>query len=205
MTKVVTKKRSSLSKDTVKDYLTALTKQLSEGVYIKTPSKQFISSILSLAYVSNIDYADINNIHSEALSQIDKLIANYMLNGVEYQIFGNEKIFLEVIEDFYTACLLTIHTYGMYTPGRVDIWYNPIREYVIKVKEKIAKRLSELVNADIDVSDLNTQIRRIPILVVLTQRPNGDLVEGIDYIRAKVGRYVFYILAKEPDYRYGWY
>lgn len=202
MTKVVTKKRSSLSKDTVKDYLTALTKQLSEGVYIKTPSKQFISSVSSLAYISNVDYVDINNIHSEALPQIDKLIASYMLDGVGCPIFGNEKIFLEVIEDFYTACLLTIHTYGMYPPSRVGVLYNPMREYVIKVKEEIAKRLSELVNADIDVSDLNTQIRKIPILVVLTQRPNGDLVEGIDYIRAKVGRYVFYILAKQPDYRY---
>jgi len=205
MTKVVTKKRSRLSKDTVKDYLTALTEQLSEGVYIKTPSKQFISSVSSLAYIANVDYVDINNIHSEALSQIDKLIASYMLNEVDCPIFGNEKIFLEVIEDFYTACLLTIHTYGMYPPSRVGVLYNPMREYVIKVKEEIAKKLSELVNADIDVSDLNTQIRQIPILVVLTQRPNGDLVEGIDYIRAKVGRYVFYILAKEPDYRYGWY
>lgn len=198
----MTRKRSSLSKDTVKDYLTALTEQLSEGVYIKTPSKQFISSVSSLAYISNVNYVDINNIHGEALPQIDKLIADYMLNGVEYPIFGNEKIFLEIIEDFYTACLLTIHTYGMYPPSRVGVLYNPMREYVIKVKEEIAKRLSELVNADIDVSDLNTQIRQIPILVVLTQRPNSDLEEGIDYIRAKVGRYVFYILAKQPDYRY---
>lgn len=198
----MTRKRSSLSKDTVKDYLTALTEQLSEGVYIKTPSKQFISSVSSLAYISNVNYVDINNIHGEALPQIDKLIADYMLNGVEYPIFGNEKIFLEIIEDFYTACLLTIHTYGMYPPSRVGVLYNPMREYVIKVKEEIAKRLSELVNADIDVSDLNTQIRQIPILVVLTQRPDSDLEEGIDYIRAKVGRYVFYILAKQPDYRY---
>ena len=199
---MVTKKRSSLSKDIVKDYLIALTEQLSEGVYIKTPSKQFISSVSSLAYISNVDYIDINNMHSEALSQIDKLIANYMLNEVDCSIFGNEKIFLEVIEDFYTACLLTIHAFGMYPPSRVGTLYNPMREYVIKVKEGIAKKLSELVNADIDVSDLNTQIRQIPILVVLTQRPNGDLVEGIDYIRTKVGHYVFYILAKQPDYRY---
>lgn len=205
MKKVATKKRSRLSKDTVKDYLTALTEQLSEGVYIKTPSKQFISSVSSLAYISNVDYVDINNIHSEALSQIDKLIASYMLDGVGCPIFGNEKIFLEVIEDFYTACLLTIHAYGMYPPSRVGTLYNPMREYVIKVKEEIAKKLSELVNTDIDVSDLNTQIRKIPILVVLTQRPKCDLVEGLDYIRIRVGGYVFYILAKEPDYRYGWY
>ena len=128
-----------------------------------------------------------------------------MLNGIDGPIFGNEKIFLEVIEDFYTACLLTIHAYGMYPPSRVGTLYNPMREYVIKIKEEIAKKLSEVVNADVDVSDLNTQIRKIPILVVLTQRPNGDLVEGLDYIRIRVGGYVFYILAKEPDYRYGWY
>lgn len=48
----MSKKRSSLSKDIVKDYLTALTEQLSQGVYIKTPSKQFISSVSSLAYIS---------------------------------------------------------------------------------------------------------------------------------------------------------
>ena len=65
----MTKKRSNISKDIVKDYLTALTEQLSEGVYIKTPSKQFISSVSSLVYISNVDYVDINNIHSEALSK----------------------------------------------------------------------------------------------------------------------------------------
>lgn len=198
----MTKKVSNLSEGTVHDYLKALSKQLSEGVYTKTPSKVFVSNVLGMGYLSDARYSDIAMVHKEAMSKINKLIASYMVNRVDDSMFENEEMFLKVLEDFSTVCLLSSHIHIAYPSGCANMLYSSMAEYVDKVKDRVVKKLSRLTNTKVSRYELNRHASKIPLIVISIQQPKGDLEEGIDYIRAKVGGYTFYILAEPPKYRY---
>lgn len=197
-----TKKVSSLSEGTVHDYLKALSKQLSEGVYTKTPSKVFVSNVLGMRYLSDAHYSDIAMVHKEAMSKINKLVASYMVHRVDDSMFENEEMFLKVLEDFSTVCLLSSHIHIAYPSGCANMLYSSMAEYVDKVKDRVVKKLSRLTNTKVSRYELNRHASKIPMIVVATQQPKNDLEEGIDYIRADIGGYAFYILAEPPKYRY---